>query len=209
MTREKLGRKLEETLLVASRSWTWHFHSITMIELGWVIPFTGHITIGPLYHPYLGLRLPIHFSVTDMFKRSRSENSTTHLVSHPLQYIHAPFFHDRHPEPCIIRSFSPPKSFAPFRVVDVGFIKALLRQVTSCRHQLIIQEVDLGTTLSVLWSLHASMASFSLSVTSLHQWPSTERFYVVFNTKSFFTPRKLYCSTLRVIVIIGDSSRAS
>jgi len=81
---------------------------------------------------------------------------------------------------CFILSWLPPwtlyhqivftstKSFAPFHVIDVGFIKALLWWVTSCWHQLIIQEVDLGTTLSVLWSLHASMASFSLPATGLH-----------------------------------------
>lgn len=69
--------------------------------------------------------LPIHHvSVTGMFKRIRSENSP---VSHPLQYIYSPFFHDRHTEPYVIKSFSPPlKSFAPFRVIDVGFTKALL-----------------------------------------------------------------------------------
>ena len=116
-----------------------------------------------------------------MFKRIHSDNLP---VSHPLLYIHAPFFHDRHPEPCIVTLFSPPKSFASFCVVDVGFIKALLWWVTSCRHQLIIQEVDLGKTLLVLWSLYPSMASFSLPATSLHQWPSTERFYVVFNIDS-------------------------
>ena len=181
MTGEKLGRKLEETLLVASRSWTWHFHSAS--ASGWVVSFTGHITMVPSHHPYLGLMLPIHHaSVANIFKRSRSENS---LVSHPLQYIHAPFFHDRHPEPYVTRSFSPPlKSFAPFNVIDVGFTKALLWWIASCRYQLIIQEVDLGTTLSVLWSLHASMASFSLPVTCLQQWLLTERFCVVFNAKS-------------------------
>ena len=149
MTGEKLGRKLKESLLVASCSWTWLFRSAS--ESSWVVPFTGHITIGPSHHPYLGLTLPIHHvNVANMFKRSRSENSP---VSHPLQYIYTPFFHDCHPEPYIIRSFSPPlKSFAPFRVIDVGFTKALLWWIASCRHQLIIEEVDLGTTLSVLWS---------------------------------------------------------
>ena len=135
MTGENLGRKLEETLLVASCSWTWHFHSAS--ESGWVVSFTGHITMGPSHHPYLGLTLPIHhISFTNMFNRSCSENSP---VSHPLQYIYAPSFHDRHPEPYIIRSFSPPlKSFSPLGVLDVGFIKALLWWITSCRHHLII-----------------------------------------------------------------------
>ena len=183
MTREKLGRKLEKTLSVASRSWTWHFRSAS--ESGWVVPFTGHFTMIPSHHPYLGLMLPIHHdSVADMFKRSHSKDS---LVSHPLQHIHPPYFHDRHPEPCILRSFSPPlKSFALFRVIDVGFIKALLWWITSCRHQLIIQEVYLGTTLPVLWNLHASMESFSLPVIGLHHWPSTERLCMVFDAKSLF-----------------------
>ena len=136
------------------------------------------------HHPYLRLMLPIHHvSVTDMFKRSHSENSP---VSHPLQYIYTPFIHERHPEPYITRSFSPSlKSFALFRVIDMGFPKAILWRIASCQHQLIIQEVNLGTTLSVLWSLHASMASFSLPATGLHQSPSTKRFYVVFDAKSF------------------------
>ena len=72
-------------------------------------------------------------------------------MPHPLHYIHSSFFMAAIPEPHIIRLFSPPqKSFAPFHIVDVGYIKALLREVTSCRHQNIIQEVDLETTLSVL-----------------------------------------------------------
>jgi len=183
MTREKLGRKLEKTLLVASRSWTWHFHSAS--KSGWVVPFTGHITMVPSRYPYLGLMLPIHHvNVADMFKRSRSKNSP---VSRPLQYIHSPYFHDFHPEPCILILFSPPlKSFALFHVIDVGFIKALLWRIASCRHQLIIQEVDLGTTLPVLWSLHASMASFSLSAIGLHHLPSIEIFCMAFDAKSLF-----------------------
>jgi len=186
MTREKLGRKLEKTLSVASRSWTWHFRSAS--ESGWVVPFTGHFTMVPSHHPYLGLMLPIHHdSVADMFKRSHSEDSP---VSHPLQHIHPPYFHDRYPEHCILKSFSPPlKSFAPFCVIDVGFIKALLWQIASCWHQLIIQEVNLGTTLLVLWSLHASMASFSLLATGLHHWPSTGRLCMVFDAKSLFHTR--------------------
>jgi len=114
----------------------------------------------------------------------RSEDSP---MSHPLQYIHSPYFHDRHHEPCILRLFSPPlKSFPPFHVIDVGFIKALLWWIASCRHQLIIQEVDLGITLPVLWSLHASMAIFSLSATGLHHWSSIERFCMVFDAKFLF-----------------------
>ena len=116
---------------------------------------------------------------------SREVAQRIHL-SHPLQYIYAPFFHDRHPEPYITRPFSPPlKSFSLFRVINVGFIKSLLWQIASCRHELIIQEVDLGTPLSVLWSLHASMASFSLPVKGLQQWPSAKRFCVVFDAKCF------------------------
>ena len=62
---------------------------------------------------------------------------------HTLSFIHS------WPPPWIIchRLFSPPlKSLAPFRVTDVGFIKALIWRIAPCRHQLIIQGVDLGTT---------------------------------------------------------------
>lgn len=116
-----------------------------------------------------------------MFKRSRLGKRST--VSHPLSYI---VLHFSWPPPWIIfhRSFSH-KSLAPFRVTDVRFIKALLWRITSCRHQLIIREDDLGTPLSVLWSLHASMAGFSLPAIGIHQWPSTRRFCVVFDAKSF------------------------
>ena len=65
-----------------------------------------------------------------------------------------------------------PISYNRFRVIDVGFIMALLRRICSCRLQIIIQESSLGTTL-VPKSLHASMASFFVFVhglTSLAQW---------------------------------------
>ena len=41
-----------------------------------------------------------------------------------------------------------PISYYRFRVVDVGFIMALLRWICSCRLQIIIQESNLETTLS-------------------------------------------------------------
>ena len=104
----------------------------------------------------------------------------------PIHYHTLSFIHSWSPPWIICHSlFSPPlKSLALFRVIDVGFIKALLWRIASCRLQLIIQEVDLGTPPSVLWSLHASMASFSLPATGIHQ-PSTERFCVVLDAKSF------------------------
>ena len=77
------------------------------------------------------------------------------------------------------------KSWHLFHVVNGGYIKAVLHEVASCRHQHIIQEVDLETPLSVLWSLHASMASFSLSTIGWHQWPSTKIFCVVFDIGSY------------------------
>jgi len=105
--------------------------------------------------------------------------------------------------------FSPPlKSFAPFHVIDVGFIKALLWRITSCRYQLIIQEVDLGTPLQYFEACmpqgQASHFRQKVCINGLRPkdfaWCSTP--------SPLFTPRELYCSTLRVIIIIGDSSRA-
>ncbi len=149
--------------MVASRSWTWHF--VLRITSGWVVSFTGLITMVLATPSAWGNATnPSH-----QWCRYVQEKSFRELICVSPTTIHyTPFFHDSHPEPYITRLFSPPlKSFAPFCVIDVGFIKALLWRITSCRHQLIIQGVDLGTTPSVLWSLHASMASFSLPATGI------------------------------------------
>ena len=53
-------------------------------------------------------------------------------------------------EPSVFSQFSSPKSFTLFRIVDVGYTEAILRQVASCRHQHIIQEVDLEIPLQYL-----------------------------------------------------------
>ena len=167
--------------MVASRSWTWHF--VLRITSGWVVSFTGLITMVFAKPSAFGVMLPIqHISVVicsrDVFRKSQPCPIHCHTLS---------FIHPWSP-PWIIfhRLFSPPlKSLALFCVTDVGFIKALLWRIAPCRHQLIIQGVDLGTTPSVLWSLHASTASFSLPATGIHQWPSTRRFCMVFDAKSF------------------------
>lgn len=158
------------------------------------LPLRAWVGLGCFIHQshHHGLAIPSTFGVNATnpsykCRRYVQEKSSREVTRVPSTAIHyTSFFHDRHPKPYIIRSFSPPsKSFAPFRVIDVGFIKALLWRIASCRHQLIIQEVDLGTPPSVLWSLHASMTSFSLPATGIHQWPSTERFCMVFDAKSF------------------------
>ena len=179
MTGEKLGE--HQSLKVASHSWTWHFSSV---------PHRVGLFHSPVSSPWSRQTIHIWGNATDpshqcryMFKRGHSESvnrvpSTT--IHHPSSiFMIASLIH--------ISQFvsTSTKSLAPFRVIDVGFIKALLWRIASCRHQLIIQEVDLGTPPSVLWSLHASMASFSLPATGIHQWPSTRRFCVVFDAKSF------------------------
>ena len=134
-----------------------------------------NVTLSLHHHDWVCCTIHLGVNATNLFQchryvQEKSLREFTNLANASSAAIPSlSIFHDRHPEPYIIRSFSPPqKSFAPFRVVDVGYIKALLRQVTSCWHQLIIQEVDLEITLSVLWSLHALMASFSLPTTGLH-----------------------------------------
>jgi len=67
---------------------------------------------------------------------------------------------------CVLDCFIKPISYNRFRVVDVGVIMALLRQICSCRLQIIIQESNLETS-SVPKSLHASMASFFVFVLGL------------------------------------------
>ena len=63
----------------------------------------------------------------------------------------------------------PITSLCPFRVVDGGYIKALLRRVYSCQLQHIIQGLRLRNQL-VPWDLHASMVgllAFDSGFTSL------------------------------------------
>jgi hypothetical protein len=77
-----------------------------------------------------------------------------------------------------------PISYNRFRVVDVGFIMALLRRICSCRLQIIIQESNLETT-PVPKSLHASMASFFVFVHGLTSLALEWRIPPVFDFKSF------------------------
>ena len=154
------------------------------------ISFRIHVRLGcsihrSLHHGLLtpsisGVMLPIHHvSVVtcsrEVIQRVRPGTPTT---------IYLFFIHSWPPSWTSYRQsvFTSIKSLAPFRVTDVGFIKALLWRIAPCRHQLIIEEVDLGIPPS---SLHASMAGFSLSAIGFHHWPSTERFCVVFDAKSF------------------------
>ena len=147
------------------------------------------MTLSLHQHDWVGLGYSIHrsyhhwSSVTSIFRVNATNPSQCcrYVQKKSLREFTNPAYISSTAIPShFILSWSPPwtlyhqivftstKSFALFRVVDVGFIKALLRWVTSCRHKLIIQEVNLGTTLSILWSLHASMESFSLLVTGLH-----------------------------------------
>ena len=86
--------------------------------------------------------------------------------------------------PIVTYSVSFSKLCYSFRVTDEGYIKALLWRVLFRRHQHIIQDWDLEIFL-VPWSLHASMASFSLSTVGLHHWPLIERFCRLFDINSF------------------------
>ncbi len=54
------------------------------------------------------------------------------------------------PEPCVVSQIPYLKSLHSFHVIDVGYIKALLRRVATCRCQHIIQEVDLETPFQYL-----------------------------------------------------------
>jgi len=60
--------------------------------LGWVIQLDGYHTVGVSYHPSLcfGSMLPIHFSVSDMFKRSHPVKIHS-LQYHKLSFSWPPF----------------------------------------------------------------------------------------------------------------------
>ena len=75
------------------------------------------------------------------------------------------------------------KSCYLFHVIDVGYIKALLWRVFSCRLQLIIHELDLETN----WYLGTCMPQWqvsSLSTMGFHYWPLIGRFHRVFDFNS-------------------------
>ena len=76
-----------------------------------------------------------------------------------------------------------PISYDQFRVIDVGFIMALLWRICSCRIQIIIQESNLETTL-VPKSLHTSMTSFFVFVHGLTSLALAWRIPLVFDFKS-------------------------
>ena len=103
--------------------------------LNMTLPLRVRVGLGCFIHRshHHGLAIPSTFGVnatnpSHQCRRYVQEKSFREFTCVSSTTIHyTPFFHDRHPEPYIIRSFSPPlKSFAPFRVIDVGFIKALL-----------------------------------------------------------------------------------
>ena len=54
------------------------------------------------------------------------------------------------PEHCVVSHILSSKSLHSFHVINWGCIKALPRQVASCRHQHIIQEVYLETPFQYL-----------------------------------------------------------
>ena len=93
-------------------------------------------------------------------------------------------------------------------VDDVGSIMALLRP----GHFLSISAHYPGSwsrdSLSVPWSLHASMASSSHSTTGPHHWPSIEWFYGCLTLDHCSLSMDYTYCTLRAIVIIGGFSCA-
>ena len=103
--------------------------------LNMTLPLRFRVGLGCFIHRshHHGHAIPSTFGVnatnpSHKCRRHVQEKSSREVIHVPFATIHyTSFFHDRHPEPYIIKSFSPPsKSFAPFRVIDVGFIKALL-----------------------------------------------------------------------------------
>ena len=119
----KIGKKTQR-IFIGSKS-----------LLNMTLPLRARVGLGCFIHRSHrhALAIPSTFGVnatnpSHKCRRHVQEKSSRKATCVPPTTIHyTPFFHDRHPEPYIIRSFSSPsKSFAPFHVIDVGFIKALL-----------------------------------------------------------------------------------
>ena len=103
------------------------------------------------------------------------------ILCQPLQYYQplCQFLLD-----CSIK----PISYDQFRVVDVGFIMALLQRICSCRHQNIIRDSYLETTL-VPKNLHSSMAGLFALDYGFTSLTLSRRILLVFNFKSFIHTR--------------------
>ena len=132
--------------MVASRSWTWHFHLITVTM--WVGSFSLMVIKPSICHT-------IHYFVLGQYYQfilvsPTCSREVIQFKLHPLQYRKPSFSW-----PPFLNLMSPvtfclQKTLHSFCVVDVWYIKALLRWVASCRHQHIIQEVDLETPFQYL-----------------------------------------------------------
>ena len=91
---------------------------------GWVVSFTGLITMVLAKPSVFGVMLPIHhISVAicsrDVFRKSQP----CPIHCHTLSFIHFMTATLNHTSEFV---FTSSQSLAPFRVTDVGFIKALL-----------------------------------------------------------------------------------
>jgi hypothetical protein len=75
---------------------------------GWVVSFTGLITMVLATPSTFGVMLPIHHISVVICSRDVIQKEST--VSHPLPYIILHPLHDRHPESYITDLFSPPSN---------------------------------------------------------------------------------------------------
>ena len=174
-------------MVVFHRFWTWHlstFHSVNwvfILSLSWST-FMSHVTLLSLSNNALSIIVLFSTSLSQCcqvychatrcskgslkFTSAVKTTFVSVLLSQSDGYI----------------IYNIPELCSKFRVVDVGFIMALLWLDYSCRHQLKIQELFLETSL-VPWDLYASMTdSLALDIGS-HHWPLIKRFDWVFDIK--------------------------
>ena len=139
--------------MAESFSWTWHSSTLSLWLLSWEICFS----FGSSYHLRafifsFGSMLPTPFSVADVFKGSHSIDICYDILKHSFHVC------------CSWTSYTLMsfclESYNLFHVTGGGYIKALLRWVTTCRNELIIQEFDWENLAPVPWGLHTSMEIF-------------------------------------------------
>ena len=157
-----------------------HLKSVWEIHLSLFQLITSSFHVSSLSQCYQIIGCFIH-----MFKSSLSETSIESAIcSYPFTLCRPSLCPKSN---CHILCFTF-KLYYSFRVIDGGYIKALLWWVLFRWIQLIIWKQDL----EILWYLGTCMPQWqvsSLLTVGLHHWPLTEIFHQMFDLNSFIHTR--------------------
>ena len=165
--------------MIASHSWTWHFHLITVTL--WVGSFSLMAITPLVYHTIHHFVLGQCYQFISVSPTCSREVIQSKFILCNTINLH---FHDRHSWTLCRQS----DSILKFITLVLCHWCGIHQGPPTMSHFLSTSthypRSWLRNTLPVPWGLHASMAGFSLPMIGLHRWPSTERLCMVFNIKS-------------------------